>query len=636
MPEYLGPGVYVEEVSFQPNAIGGVSTSITGFIGPTLFGPAYGVPELLTSFSEFQNIYGGPDPVHFEDAPEMPNYMALAVRAFFENGGHQLYIVRTFSSVARGTEESNSEEIYDPFGSFTQQTVCAAHVSIEDTSSSPPTQFIPVWARYPGSYGNVTVTFTVSVGQNALSGTPHDPLNPAGPKDPALRGVNDYDTVWISRNATTPAKTGLYWAENYLNPVTKQWDWQFHGESGPPLQLSQLQPAQSGSTGDYVKVITISVEVEFPGAFPRTVTYQGLTFHPQSPTSLSQFFAQQPSSRSAALTVPLVFDPKGTFTDGPTIARILMTQPRAASEIGRLKKILNIPTSSPPVALPDLSILGTLGYSQLANTDRQFQVVLSQGLDGFWPTPRYYEGEDTYPNGKTGLKAFEDLTDVSIVAAPGSTAKNIALSPDLDSADKLTIAGLAIVHCEQMRYRIAVLDSMNGQDLTEVSDYRGQLDSEYAALYYPWVTILDPVTEAEINLPPSGFSYRIEDRHPWVEERRILRIQLPAIVADLRKVLTIRGIEHRNAVTHLFAVHDQEAGDGEFVGGIQVWAQRNVLCCRSGRRNDRDVGEVLESLQSGFPVRICVLSLVITRRRPEAVKALAQHDLELPIGIGEL
>ena len=32
-----------------------------------------------------------------------------------------------------------------------------------------------------------------------------------------------------------------------------------------------------------------------------------------------------------------------------------------------------------------------------------------------------------------------------------------------------------------------------------------QLDSTYAALYYPWVTVLDPVTRAEINLPPSGF-----------------------------------------------------------------------------------------------------------------------------------
>ena len=505
MPEYLAPGVYVEEVSFQPNTIGGVSTSIAGFIGPTLFGPTYGVPDLLTSFSDFQNIYGGLDPLQFEDSGQIPNYLAQNVRGFFENGGQQLYVVRTFSSVARGTEESNPDEIYDPFGSFSQQTVCTANVSIPDTSSSPPAQSIPIYARYPGSYGNVTVTFTVAVSQNVLSGTPHDPLNPAGPKDPVLRGVNEYDTVWISLNESSPAKVGLYWAENYLNPTTNQWDWQFHGETGPPLQLSQLQPAQSGSTGDYVKVVTITVEVEFPGAFPRTVTYPSLTFHPQSPTSLSQFFAQPPSSRSAALTLPLVFDPQGLFTDGPTIARILMTQPRAASEIGRLKKILNIPTSSPPSALPDLSILGTLGYSQLATTDRQFEVVLSQGLDGYWPTPRYYEGDDTYPNGKTGLVAFQDLTDISIVAAPGSTAQNLSLDPDLDSADKLTIAGLMIAHCEQMLYRIAVLDSINNQDITDISDYRGQLDSEYAAIYYPWITILDPVTETEINVPPSGF-----------------------------------------------------------------------------------------------------------------------------------
>ena len=34
---------------------------------------------------------------------------------------------------------------------------------------------------------------------------------------------------------------------------------------------------------------------------------------------------------------------------------------------------------------------------------------------------------------------------------------------------------------------------------------RAQFDSKYAALYYPWVRILDPVTRVEINLPPSGF-----------------------------------------------------------------------------------------------------------------------------------
>jgi len=416
--------------------------------------------------------------------------------------------VRAFSSVARGTEESDSGDIYDPSPDAlaSQQTSCCARVAIEDTSSSPPVLTIPIYARYPGSYGNVTVTFTFSVGQNALSGTPHDPLNPAGPKDPTLQGVNQYDTVWISQNESSPAPTGLFWADNYLNPITKQWDWQFHGESGAMLPLSALEPKQAGITGDTVKVVTVTVEVEFPGAFPRTVTYSGLTFHPEAPTSLSQFFAQQPSSRSAALTRPLIFDPERSLTDGPTIARILMTQPRSASEIGRIKKLLGIPIASPPIPGPDLSILATLGMSQLAGTDRQWAVVLSEGLDGYWPTPRYYEGSDTYPNAKTGLMAFEDLTDISIVAAPGSTAQNASLNPaDLDIADKLTIAGLLIAHCESMRYRVAVLDSINGQDLTDISDYRGQLDSEYAAIYYPWVTVLDPVTETEVNLPPSGF-----------------------------------------------------------------------------------------------------------------------------------
>lgn len=39
MPEYLSPGVYVEEVSFRSKSIEGVPTSTTGFVGMTRFGP---------------------------------------------------------------------------------------------------------------------------------------------------------------------------------------------------------------------------------------------------------------------------------------------------------------------------------------------------------------------------------------------------------------------------------------------------------------------------------------------------------------------------------------------------------------------------------------------------------------------
>ena len=53
MPEYLAPGVYVEETSFRSKSIEGVATSTTAFAGPTRRGPV-GEPELVTSFGDFE------------------------------------------------------------------------------------------------------------------------------------------------------------------------------------------------------------------------------------------------------------------------------------------------------------------------------------------------------------------------------------------------------------------------------------------------------------------------------------------------------------------------------------------------------------------------------------------------------
>jgi phage tail sheath protein FI len=50
-----------------------------------------------------------------------------------------------------------------------------------------------------------------------------------------------------------------------------------------------------------------------------------------------------------------------------------------------------------------------------------------------------------------------------------------------------------------------VLDSPDNVAVSQVSAWRGQIDSTYAALYYPWIRILDPVTDLETNMPPSGY-----------------------------------------------------------------------------------------------------------------------------------
>ena len=72
-------------------------------------------------------------------------------------------------------------------------------------------------------------------------------------------------------------------------------------------------------------------------------------------------------------------------------------------------------------------------------------------------------------------------------------------------ANANAITGLLISHAERMPYRVAILDSAQHQTIADVRGMRAKLDSKYAALYYPWITVLDPVTRKEIDLPPSGF-----------------------------------------------------------------------------------------------------------------------------------
>src|SRR5690349_950423 len=84
MPEYLSPGVYVEEISTGPVPIEGVSTSTAAMLGATERGPEY--PKLITSWLQFQRWYGS-------YIPDI-SYLAYAVQGFFDNGGQRVFIGR--------------------------------------------------------------------------------------------------------------------------------------------------------------------------------------------------------------------------------------------------------------------------------------------------------------------------------------------------------------------------------------------------------------------------------------------------------------------------------------------------------------------------------------------------------------
>src|SRR5690242_8187178 len=104
MPEYLAPGVYVEEIDTGNKPIEGVSTSTTGVIGVAERGPV-NVPILVTSFGTYMRWFGGylnPDDyggAHFHHLPH-------AAEGFFTNGGQRLYVTRILDTVGAVNAET--------------------------------------------------------------------------------------------------------------------------------------------------------------------------------------------------------------------------------------------------------------------------------------------------------------------------------------------------------------------------------------------------------------------------------------------------------------------------------------------------------------------------------------------------
>ncbi len=99
MPEYLSPGVYVEERDTGSKPIEGVSTSTTGMVGISERGPV-NVPILITSYGEFTRWFGERLNINdFSNDNGAHCYLPHAVEGFFTNGGKRLYVIRVQDTV---------------------------------------------------------------------------------------------------------------------------------------------------------------------------------------------------------------------------------------------------------------------------------------------------------------------------------------------------------------------------------------------------------------------------------------------------------------------------------------------------------------------------------------------------------
>jgi len=399
MPEYLAPAVYVEETSFRSKSIEGVGTSTAGFVGMAGKGPAGITPPLLTSFTDFERFYGGLDDLVIGGSA-VPNYLAHAALAFFNNGGGRLYVARVPGTGA--TPASN------------------AIINAVPGAAAPPdaAKRIGIVARFAGG---ATITGTADV--NLAVRITEVPL--ASTKRLALRQrpgtmVRAGDALFV---------VGL-----------------------DPILTSAANLNGWNALGDDAAVTVLTVAVEVTGPSGVVGEYAGLGLHERHPRFIGRVLGASPPAAADALTNAVA---------------------------------LRIGADVTPFELR----AGLVG-------DGTRRVNLTGGSDGTAPP-----GTGDY---QAALNLLLALEDISIVAAPGASAFPAPLPAAVNQ--------LLIGHAEARRsYRIAVLDTPPVLEIDGVRDVKSLLDSKYAALYYPWVRIADPLAggdpgrASQIDLPPSGF-----------------------------------------------------------------------------------------------------------------------------------
>ncbi|WP_372657305.1 phage tail sheath family protein [Hydrogenophaga sp.] len=411
MPEYLAPGVYVEETSFRAKSIEGVGTSTTAFVGPTRKGP-YRVdvnspesPELLTSYGDFERIYGGFADLALGAGVPATNYLAHAVQAFFNEGGSRLYVSRVVGAAAAAA---------------TVQVLAGTDEGVHFR------------ARSPGAVGNGRVVLRevlIPASETALNNCPNGSL--------------------VRTAGGMHVKVGATWV--------------------PAADLAGTPVTQASLLADTPRLLTLSgLAVDGDG---NALAYEDMGVSSLHPRWIGYVLAAAPSRRSDHLQNLYAIDIGAGVSPAELLAGLFAAG--AANSAGQMERTW----------------------------------VLAGGLDG---------GQPTAANYALALSEIGSLEDVSIVAAPGSSAYSV------DSADNpQAIASVLIAHAEGRRaYRIAVLDAQPDQMPTEARTYRGLFDSKYAAMYYPWVVVSNPLARPgrediakEIALPPSGFMAGIYARN---------------------------------------------------------------------------------------------------------------------------
>lgn len=562
MPEYLAPGVFVEEVSFRAKSIEGVGTSVAGIVGPTRTGPLRGKPEVVTSFARFTQVFGDAADLSFTGGAVL-NHTAIAARAFFENGGKQLFVVR----VARHVNDTDAGGAVNAPGAavFARRADANNHVTFR--------------ARFPGAAGNYWLEVLWHASGNLLA-TEH-PASlaegeiafltatgvPLAARDAALDNNDVPDASFpltvqamvrrqgtgyriVGNRAVITAADGVVAAAD-LAPAD--------GEEGVLLAAALVNGpattvsftrirARAPASGPLVDGVAAELRLAretdlsmHTGAahwgrlrvLRGTLNAAGDTFTVTAGGLNTGVLANIPVPLSLLAAAPAgtaVVLPREDFdldvhtrtADGAP-GEIVWSVGNLTTAASGERSLGALLPEAPPRREAQLINPVSCEIGAAATTRAQVLAALDSLFDGPALDPANLDGPRYLIDLRLGTPGADGDAPVAADYAgendiiQGSTGfaalediedVSIVMTPaaaaDADNHQGVVQAMWA--HCRRMRYRVGIVDARQGMALSEVRDWAGQFPDSRLALYYPWIVTTDPTgARNSITVPPAGF-----------------------------------------------------------------------------------------------------------------------------------
>lgn len=483
------PGVYYETVDAVDTRVASVRTDVAGFVGIAERGPV-DTPVPLESWRQFR--------AHFGEVTGS-GYLAYTVRAFFENGGARCWVVRVASrDVHAGVQSAQATLL-----SLTGAT--------------------PVWrirASSPGTWGNRLSIQVVATHRAQTSGTVAGG-DPSYTEVASTSGFTRGSLVRLSQSATAAP---IYRVVNDVDAVTRRLFW-VADQPSRRLPYDALLPPLEASKPVMVESVEYTILVSEGGV--SMAVHEGLTLVPEHPSY---------GPRSLAASHEVSGGDQGRTAASPPL-RIGIDELRVAFGGDPL---VPRPMAMSIVAadlLPPSSLVLTGGRDGLRG------LLATDFIGAEWAAD---DSDLVKASRRRGLRALGTVDEIAMVAIPdihirpiappdfaplppcipdpcalGTTPQPASPSPQepgeippvFSEADVFRVQADLVWHCESRRDRVALLDgpfeSAHGTTLglAGIRAWRQRFDSKMAALYHPWVRVVDPLRvrrEPTRAIPPSG------------------------------------------------------------------------------------------------------------------------------------